>query len=501
MSTGTNPNDMKRRDVLTAISAATALGAVGSTAGCFGLRDGGGGANGKVTIPENPGQTVDEMNLTLAMDQGHNTNPFEWFDDEIRSETGVSVNNIQGFPPDEVYSNLVTEFTSGETGFDLYSFYPQYLGEFAANGHAVPMDDLMEIDGWDPEFDDLLDPFRQMYTQWGGSTYGLPIDGDVLMLVYRKDLFEKHNKEVPTTWSQFNSVAKYFTEETNEIDYGIATFGARGYAYGWFLTRFGGAGGIYFDEDMNPQIDTEAGRMALESWKETLQYADPNSPSYGYAALRDSFLNERAAMVIQFTDVPKKAAASDTVADAWGGAPIPGFKGMDAASSMPVGRVLGISNYVSNDRKLAAYRYAQTFASKTFSRHMVSDPDCGEDPFRTSHFTDPALFTQPNKYRNNQPKSSIAFSSMEKAKEYTNAVKSTLQQGYPVPYWPGAQKYIRALDTNMSKFVAGDQGIDATLTAVEEEWNSIVDDLGKEGQRKAYQNVIDAWQNAGLWPS
>jgi len=495
---GVNADDtgVSRRSVLKATSAAGLAGSVGF-AGCLG---GGGGGGEGPSIPDDPDGAVDGESVVHAMDEGHNTNPFNWFKDEIESETGVGLSNVQGFSFTGLYSNLVTEFTSGETSFDMFSFYPQFLGEFAANGHAAPLDDFMEIDGWDPQFDDLLKPFRQMYTQWGGSTYALPIDGDVLMLVYRKDLFEKHDQEVPETWSEFNEVARYFTEETDDIEYGAATFGKRGFGYGWFLTRFGGANGIYFDEDMNPQINTEAGRMALESWQETLEYADPNSPSYGYAELRDAFLNERAAMVVQWTDVPKKAAATPAVADKWGGAPVPGFEGMSAASAMPVGRVMGISNYVSDTKKLAAYRWAQTFSLPKYSSHMVSDPDCGEDPFRASHFeNDGEWFTTPNQHRDGQPDSSIAFSSAEQAAEYASSVQATLEQGYPVPYWPGAQAYIEALDTNISKFVSGQQGVDATLEAVESEWNSIVEERGKEQQQEYYSNVIDAWKNAGIW--
>jgi len=497
MSRGlTEQLELRRRAFMKAASAGAIAGA-GASAGCLGGDGGDGG--GAVDIPDDPDAAVDGTSIVHAMDEGQNTRPFDWFNDEISEETGVSVDNVQGFSFTDLYSNLVTEFTSGDTSFDLFSFYPQYLGEFAANGHAAPLDDMMAIDGWSPDFDDLLAPYRTMYTQWGGNTYALPIDGDVLMLVYRQDLFEKHDQEVPETWSEFNEVARYFTEETDDIEYGVATYGKRGFSYGWFLTRFGGAGGIYFDEDMNPQIDTEAGRTALESWQETLEYADPSSPSYGYAELRDAFLNERAAMVIQWTDVPKQAAATDAVADAWGGAPVPGFAGQTAASSMPVGRVLAVSNYVSDERKLAAYRYAQTFASPKYSQQMVSDPNCGEDPFRNSQLENPSAFAEPNQYRDGQPESSAAFSSSEKAAEYAEAVQSTLEQGYPVPYWPGAQAYIEPLDTNMSQFVAGDQGVDETLQSVEEEWNDIVDERGREQQREYYQNVIDAWRDAGIW--
>lgn len=95
----------------------------------------------------------------------------------------------------------------------------------------------------------------------------------------------------------------------------------------------------------------------------------------------------------------------------------------------------------------------------------------------------------------------VAFASMEQAEEYANAVGATLEQGYPIPYWPGAQNYIQALTIEMSRFVSGQQGVDQTLTNVQNEWNSIVEELGRDSQLEAYENVIDAWQNAGLWPS
>ena len=491
-----NLDGIDRRQFVKGVSAATVAAAAGLS-GCTG--DGGGGSgDGEMDIPDDPDSAVDGVSLSLAIDEGHNTNPFGWFNDSIREDTGVEVGEINGFGFTNLFSNLMTEFTSNSGAFDLVSFYPQYLGTFAANGHLTPLDDMMEIDGWDPDFDDMLKPFRQMYTQWGGNTYALPIDGDVLMLVYRRDLFEQHDIEVPETWSEFNEVARYFTEETDDIDHGVATFGKRGNAYGWFLNRFGGLGGVYFDEDMNPQINTEAGRRALESWQETIEYSPDDTASYGYPELRDAFTNGNVAMVIQWTDVPKKAAVSDATRGNWGGAPVPGWEDGRAASAMPVGRVLGVPSGISSEQKLAAYRFAQTFTLSEYSTHMVSDPGCGEDPFRTSQLSNPEAFTQENPYRD-APEESVAFESMESAEQYTSAVQATLEQGYPVPYWPGSQDYIEALDIEMSRFVSGEVGVEEALENVESEWESIVEDLGREQQQEYYSNVIDAWQNAGIW--
>jgi multiple sugar transport system substrate-binding protein len=475
-----------------------AAGAAAALSGCVGGISGGGGGSEGINIPEDPDGTVDGRTVTLAMDGGQNTLPARWSQDEIKSQTGVGLGEITGFPFSGLYDKLMTEFTSKSDAFDMVGFYPQMLGTFAANGHITPLDELMEIEGWDTAFDGVLKPFQQILTQWDGSTYALPFDGDVLMLVYRRDLFDKHDIKVPETWAEFNEAARYFSEETDDIEHGVATYGKRGFSYGWFLTRFGGAGGVYFDEDMNPQINTEAGRRALESWQETIQYAPDETSSYGYVGLRDAFLKGQCAMVIQWTDVPKKAATSE-VKGKWGGAPVPGFSDAGAASAMPVSRVLGIPSYVSDEQKLAAFRFIQTLTSPDYSKHYVSDPACGQDPFHAAHFENPGIFTEPDPLRDADEAEETAFDSMESAEQYTNAVDQTLQQGYPEPYWPGAKQYINALDIEMSRFVAGQVGVEEALSNVESEWESIVEDLGRESQREAYQNVISAWQNAGLW--
>ena len=476
------------------------LAGITATTGLAGCTDISGGGNSEgLSIPDDPDAAVNGKSLKLAMDGGQNTLPFRWSKDEIKSRSGVELNDITGFPFAGLFDKLMTEFTAESDEFDMVGFFPQMMGTFAANGHLTPMDELTEIDGWEPNFDSILKPFREVYTQWGGSTYAIPFDGDVLMLVYRRDLFDKHDIEVPKTWTEFNEVARFFTEETDDVEHGVATFGKRGFSYGWFLTRFGGAGGKYFDEDMNPQINSEAGRKALESWKETIKYAPDDTASYAYVNLRDSFVKGNVAMVIQWADVPKKAALSDVTRGKWGGAPVPGFEDGGAASAMPVGRIVGIPSYVSDDRKLAAYRFIQLLTSAKISKHFISDPDCGQDPFRQSHFDDPSIFLQKNSLREDEPDSSIAFQNEESAKQYTDAVKATLEQGFPEPYWPGASSYINALDIETSRFVAGESTVDETLQNVESEWESIVEDLGKEQQKEHYSKVIESWKSAGLW--
>ena len=36
----------------------------------------------------------------------------------------------------------------------------------------------------------------------------IPLDGDVLSFYYRKDLFEKYDKQPPKTWEEYTELAK-----------------------------------------------------------------------------------------------------------------------------------------------------------------------------------------------------------------------------------------------------------------------------------------------------
>ena len=130
---------------------------------------------------------------------------------------------------------------------------------------------------WDPMAKDVMPPFWELYSKFGGQTYALPVDGDVLLLQYRKDLFEnaeeqaafkaKYGKDlkVPETWEDYLQVGEFFTRkkgdklagETLDHDfYGLAEYGERGFSAYWFLNRFASSGGMYFDKDMKSTINT-----------------------------------------------------------------------------------------------------------------------------------------------------------------------------------------------------------------------------------------------------
>ncbi|MCZ7546005.1 MAG: extracellular solute-binding protein [Anaerolineae bacterium] len=130
------------------------------------------------------------MTVTVVGDAGHNLMPYEFWKDDFTA-MGINIEIVE-VPFADVYQVLKTEFVAGTGAFDVVTFYPAYIGDFASNGYLMPLDDFMAQEPavvWDPNQDDVLAPFRELYNKFGGQTYALTIDGDVLVLQYRTDLF------------------------------------------------------------------------------------------------------------------------------------------------------------------------------------------------------------------------------------------------------------------------------------------------------------------------
>lgn len=60
-----------------------------------------------------------------------------------------------------------------------------------------------------------------------GELYGLPYNSNARVLLYRKDILEKHGLEVPSTWEELLSVAQAITENEPEM-YGLGLTTAAG---------------------------------------------------------------------------------------------------------------------------------------------------------------------------------------------------------------------------------------------------------------------------------
>lgn len=448
------------------------------------------------------------VTVTVVGDAGHNLAPYQFWANDFAA-MGITVEIIE-VPFADVYQVLKTEFVAGSGAFDVVTFYPSYIGDFAGNGYLLALDDLMAREPasvWDPNMDDVLAPFRELYNKWGGQTYALTIDGDVLVMMYRADLFnnedekaafmEQYGRELrpPETWSEWLEVAEFFTRDAGETlagevltqpFYGTAEFGRRGFSYAWYLNRAASNGVMLFDEQMNPGINSPEAVAALQNMIDTLKFAPPDVLNFGYDELRDAFIGGQLAMVVQWTDVPKKAAdpSISRIVGNVGVGRVPGFEvGGEVAhrSMMPVGRVVGVA--ADSDVPEAAYCVAKHIAYNT-SLENVSTSLTGLDPYRTLHLTHPEAFAP--------------LMGQENAEAYLAGLQVALADGYPDLFIPGAAQYQDALDIQVNRALAGEVSAQEALDAVAAAWNEITDRLGRDTQVAFWKQALESYRALGL---
>lgn len=454
-------------------------------------------------------ESFGSVKIAVIGDAGHNLKPYEFWKEDF-AKVGITIELIE-VPFSEVYEKEMAEFAMGSGAFDVVTFYPAYIGDFAGNGFLEPLDEYMAKEPasvWDPKADDVLPPFWELYCKFGGKVYALPIDGDVLLLQYRKDLFEnpdemaafkaKYGRDLvpPETWEDYLQVAEFFTRKKGDqlggetLDhnfYGAAFYGMRGFSVFWFLNRFASAGGMYFDADMNATINTPDAVKGLQNMIDEMKVAPPDVLAYGYEELKDAFLKGYVAMVMQWSDVPKKSndPQLSNIVGKVGVGLVPGWKYADGTvvhrAMMPVGRVVAVAKDSAN--KEAAYWVAKHI-SYDRSLDDVATMLTGLDPYRYSHFAHPEAYKM--------------FADEKTAEIYLKGVEANMGVGFPEIFIPGSAAYTDALDLHVQKALAGEETPEQALAAAAKEWDAITDKLGREQQVKLWQQALESYKALGL---
>ncbi len=445
-----------------------------------------------------PSRAFAQEEITVAVHAVPHATAVYKFRDQFEEEYGIKVNVVE-MAPEAIFEKEMTEFTAQSGAFDVVQFMPSWIADYSV--HLEPLKPLAEELGLDFKLDDVVASFREIYTTWGGVWYAMTWDGDTNIFYYNKLAFDNEDYQqtfedeygyplgVPKTWLEYLDVAKFFNgwdwDEDGEDEYGCAEYLKRGRMYWWFLDRFGSMGGVYFDEDITPLINTPAGLMALENMIAAVEYMPPGALNYAYSELRLALINGDVAMGKQWTDVGKAADLADEskVKGNMGYAMVPGWelkKGeINYRPMMAGGWNLGIPRY--SEHKEAAARFLLFITSPEISVQITMDPDTSLDPYRISHYESPefqALWPT--------------------AKDYLQAINDTLAIGFPELQIPGAAEYLDVLDLELTEALAGNKGPEEALNSAADQWNEITDRLGLDTQKEEWNKEYDAMKGLGI---
>jgi len=412
------------------------------------------------------GQTVNISTIDKAKING-------WllFKDDIEKEYGIKLNTMI-VSAAAAYEKQMMEFAAGTGAFDIVAFNPPWIGDYSR--FLQPLKPLAEKAGLNFYLDDIMPVFRDAYMSWNGTWYAMTWDGDTHLLLYRKDIFDKLGLEPPTTWEDYKNKAAMLTgwdwDDDGEVEYGDASYLKRGRTYWWFLERFAGYGGNYFDEEMNPLINTEAGVEALTNLVETIPYMPPGVLNFEYWEVRTAYVKGDVAMVLQWPCVGKAAENPEEskIVGKGGYAAMPQGKTMIAG-----GWVLGIPKGAKHTEAALQVLHFITSPKNDLRAVMEQELPTALDPYRMSHFNSP-----------------IFRAAWPTAGDYLDALKANIAQGFPDLLIHGAAEYMDVLDYQLTLAYAKEKSPQAALDDAAAQWRKITRKLGEEKQKKEWLSQL-----------
>jgi len=290
--------------------------------------------------------------------------------EQYQKETGNRVNlNVTPFAG--MLQKTQNAVTAKESEFDLVNLNEQWYMRFYADGQIAPLKKI------DPTF--KLDPQIIEYdyaTRWdarlknstkSGEILGLPINGNIQLLYYRKDLFDKAGLAAPKTWADVEKAAQILHNPPNMYGFAARTAPAD-YDYQGVLNSY--LGSVLKYDATSKQWEVTLGQAvaanALDRWVNLAKtYGPRNYTSLGQADMAALMSSGRLAMGVMvaalapsFED-PKTSAVAGKVA----AAVVPGATASRRATMSGIW-VMGIPQNLPTARKKAALNFLTWATSK-----------------------------------------------------------------------------------------------------------------------------------------
>ncbi|MGQ7260572.1 MULTISPECIES: ABC transporter substrate-binding protein [Vreelandella] len=219
---------------------------------------------------------------------------------------------------------MTTDIATGGGQFDVMTIGTYEVPIWAERGWLSPLDDLPE----DYNEDDLLASVRDGLSL-DGTLHALPFYAESSMMYYRQDLFDKAGIEMTEqpTWEE----VREWAGELHGSEEGLAGICLRGKP-GWgenmaFITTLVNTyGGRWFDEEWNPELNSEPWTNAVQFYVDLLNdYGPPGASSNGFNENLALFARGNCAMWVDATSAAGKLydPNESDVADRLGFAPAP----------------------------------------------------------------------------------------------------------------------------------------------------------------------------------
>jgi multiple sugar transport system substrate-binding protein len=250
-----------------------------------------------------------------------------------------------------------------ESEFDILTLNEQWYMQFYAGGLVTPIKEIdpnFVLDSqiieyewatrWDPELG---------YSTENGEIYGLPINGNIMLFFYRKDLFEAQGLDAPQTWADVEAAAQLLKNE--DMSGYVVRANPPNWEFQAFLASHGGS--IFkLDEktgEWEVTLNSPEALQALNTWlKLGREYGPANYSDNGQAEMIALMASGKVPQMVLVGaaapdfDNPEKSTVIGNVA----AVPVPGLVAGSNATMSGIW-VTGIPHNLPDERKQAALSF------------------------------------------------------------------------------------------------------------------------------------------------
>ncbi len=281
---------------------------------------------------------------------------------DFEKKTGIKV-VVDSSPIGELYQKQLLSLSTGARHDVFFMDEPSIpaLAEF-----LLPLDERAKgIDMAD------FIPTTVEACMYQGKLYALPVDPNVQLLIYRKDLFDQKGLKPPATWEELLRDAKGFYDPAKQ-QYGFSlTGGTDTQTPLYLILLLWSYGAEVVDSQGRPDVNTAAGRKGAEMFLDLLKVAPPSVRNYTFADVNKSIELGQAAMAIQWASgaKPLEDTSRSKVAGKLGFAVPP--KGTRTTPMRGVWTVAIAKNTANPE---AAWEFAKWLSSKEFGLAATKFP-------------------------------------------------------------------------------------------------------------------------------
>jgi len=437
-----------------------------------------------------------------AVEAGYMTG-FKLFEGELQQQYGIKM-AYDTVPVDQLYQRDMLEFSGGTASHDLILVQPGWLADYSR--HLEPLEPLARKYGINLGFgDDVLPAFRT-YMYWDNVLLAVPFDADQLQFLYNRVAFERsenrnafkakygYDLKPPETWDQYRDMAEFFGT-SDWVGDGKKRFGAveswrRGiWCYSWWLCRFASYGGLYFDDNMKPLINTPAARKALDTMLALRKFTPPGIATAPNPEMRAIFANGDAAMAINFSSLARvvMTPSASKIVGQVGVAAVPGVRrGSELyrrSSFGGGGWLLAVPKYAKN--RDAAFLVLAYLSQPGAALTLAVDFRTTVDAWRRSTLQSPKWYD-------------IWPDHKEYVRQLLAVTEETPRTGIPDLQVPGSEQYRTALATEINVALVGDKAPQQALDDAVRAWEGITDRFGRDQQKAFWSKQNDALKKLGI---